>query len=61
MGAGHRLSRTMMALGEAAGAASALALRDRAVYADIDVAEIRGRLGIPAFEEKAISVWGLRS
>ena len=51
----------MMALGEAAGAASALALRDRAVYADIDVAEIRGRLGIPAFEEKAISVWGLRS
>lgn len=56
-----RLSRTMMALGEAAGAASALALRDGAVYADVDVADIRGRLGIPAFEEKALSVWGMRS
>ena len=55
-----RLSRTMMALGEAAGVASALALRDGGAYADMDVAEIRGRLGIPAFEEKTISVWDLR-
>ena len=30
-----RLSRTMMALGEAAGVASALALRDGAAYADV--------------------------
>ena len=51
----------MMALGEAAGEASALALRAGAVYPDVDVAEIRGRLGIPAFEEKALSVWGIRS
>lgn len=56
-----RLSRTMRALGEAAGVASALVLRAGAAYADVDGAEIRGRLGIPAFEEKAISVWGLRS
>lgn len=56
-----RLSRTMMALGEAAGVASALALRAGAAYADVDVDEIRGSLGIPAFEEKAISVWGMRS
>ena len=51
----------MMALGEAAGVASALALRDGAVYADVDVDEIRGQIGIPAFVEKAISVWGMRS
>ena len=51
----------MMALGEAAGEASALALRAGAAYADVDVAEIRGKIGIPAFEEKALSVWGTRS
>ncbi len=56
-----RLSRTMMALGEAAGEASALALRAGAAYADVNVAEIRGKIGIPAFEEKALSVWGIRS
>ncbi len=56
-----RLSRTMMALGEAAGVASALALRDGAVYADVDVDEIRRQIGIPAFIEKAINVWGMRS
>ena len=56
-----RLSRTMMALGEAAGEASALALRAGAAYAGVDVDEIRGRLGIPAFEEKALSVWGLQN
>ena len=56
-----RLSRTMMALGEAAGVASALALRDGAAYADVDVDEIRGQIGIPAFVEKALSVWGMRS
>ena len=56
-----RLSRTMMALGEAAGVASALALRDGAAYADVDVDDIRGQIGIPAFVEKALSVWGMRS
>ena len=56
-----RLSRTMMALGEAAGVASALALRDGAAYADVDVDEIRRQIGIPAFVEKALSVWGMRS
>ncbi len=56
-----RLSRTMMALGEAAGVASALALRDGDAYADVDVDAIRGRIGIPAFEEKALSVWGIQS
>ena len=56
-----RLSRTMMALGEAAGVASALVLRDGAAYADVDVDEIRGQIGIPAFVEKALSVWGMRS
>ena len=56
-----RLSRTMMALGEAAGVASALALRDGAAYADVDVDEIREQIGIPAFVEKALSVWGMRS
>jgi len=50
----------MMALGEAAGVASALALRDGTNYADVDVDEIRGRIGIPAFEEKALSVWGIQ-
>ncbi len=56
-----RLSRTMMALREAAGVASALALRDGAAYADVDVDDIREQLGSPAFVEKALSVWGLRS
>ena len=56
-----RLSRTMMALGEAAGVASALALRRGAAYADVDVDDIRAQLGIPAFVEKALSVWGLRN
>ena len=56
-----RLSRTMMALGEAAGVASGLALRDGVAYADVAVDDIRERLGIPAFVEKALSVWGLRS
>lgn len=51
----------MMALGEAAGEASALALRDGAAYADVDVDAIRERLGIPAFEEKALTVWGIQS
>ena len=55
-----RLSRTMMALGEAAGVASALALRDGGAYAEVNVHDIREQLGMPAFEEKALSVWGLR-
>ena len=57
----HTPEQEVNKLREAAGVASALALRDSAVYADVDVAEIRGQIGIPAFEEKAISVWGLRS
>ena len=56
-----RLSRTMMALGEAAGQASALALRAGAAYAGVDVDEIREQIGIPAFEEKALSVWGIQN
>ena len=39
----------------------ALALRAGAAYADVDVDAIRGRLGIPAYEEKALSVWGIRN
>jgi len=50
----------MMALGEAAGVASALALRDGGAYAEVNVHDIREQLGMPAFEEKALSVWGLR-
>ena len=56
-----RLSRTMMALGEAAGVASALALRHGVTYADAAVADIRERLGIPAFVEKTLRSWGLRN
>lgn len=54
-----RLSRTMMALGEAAGVASALVLRDHVDYADIAVDELRERLGMPAFIRKTIAQWGL--
>ncbi len=56
-----RLSRTMMALGEAAGVASALALRSGVAYTDVAIADIRERLEIPAFVEKTLSNWGLRN
>lgn len=54
-----RLSRTMMALGEAAGVASALALNSNLDYGDVAVQEVRQRLGIPAFIQKTIAQWGL--
>ncbi len=54
-----RLSRSMMALGEAAGVASALALAEDRPYADVPVAQIRDILGIPAFTEKVIREWKL--
>jgi hypothetical protein len=54
-----RLSRTMMALGEAAGVASALALRSNGDYAEVSVTDLRQRLGIPAFVQKTIAQWGL--
>jgi hypothetical protein len=50
-----RLSRTMLALGEAAGVASALALARGVGYPDVDVEDARERLEIPAFTAKAIS------
>lgn len=46
-----RLSRTMIALGEAAGASAALCLASRHLAAETDVARLRDALGIPAFEE----------
>src|SRR5690606_984513 len=42
-----RLSRTMMALGEAAGVASGIAIRDQILYPDVAVAEIRARMRVP--------------
>ena len=47
-----------MALGEAAGMASALALASEIDYPAVDVAEVRARLGMPAFIEKTIRQWG---
>lgn len=54
-----RLSRTMMAMGEAAGVASAIAIRDRINYPDVPVDEIRETLKIPEFIEKVIREWHL--
>jgi hypothetical protein len=54
-----RLSRTMMALGEAAGVASGIASRDGLSYPDVPVAEIRTRLRIPEFIDKVIREWQL--
>ena len=54
-----RLSRSMMALGEAAGVASALALTQGHLYPDVAVSEVRQALGIPAFTEKIIEEWQL--
>lgn len=54
-----RLSRTMMALGEAAGVASAIAIRDDLLYPDVPVGEIRARLRIPDFIDKVVREWQL--
>ncbi|MBZ0299707.1 MAG: FAD-dependent oxidoreductase [Anaerolineae bacterium] len=54
-----RLSRSMMALGEAAGVASALALEQGILYPEVDVAEIRRILHIPEFIDKIVQVWAL--
>lgn len=54
-----RLSRTMMALGEAAGVASALALSQHRLYPEVSIAQLRGELDIPAFTEKVIRDWNL--
>ena len=56
-----RLSRTMMALGEAAGVASAMALVSGIGYPDVEMSELRARLGIPAFIRKTLANWGLRA
>jgi hypothetical protein len=54
-----RLSRHMMALGEAAGTAAALALRDGVPPAEANLGELRERLRIPAFEAEIRENWGL--
>jgi hypothetical protein len=54
-----RLSRTMMALGEAAGVASALALCGDLNYGNVSVKQVRERLGMAAFVQKTIVQWGL--
>ncbi|MBZ0293806.1 MAG: FAD-dependent oxidoreductase [Anaerolineae bacterium] len=54
-----RLSRTMMALGEAAGVASALALGQNQLYPDVSIPQLRSELDIPAFTEKVIREWNL--
>lgn len=54
-----RLSRTMMALGEAAGVASAIALRDECGYAAIPVGEVQTALRVPEFIDKIAATWGV--
>lgn len=54
-----RLSRTMMALGEAAGIATAIAVEAGTGYSAADAGLIRERLQLPAFEEKLKREWGL--
>ncbi len=54
-----RLSRTMMALGEAAGVASAIALREECGYASVPVAEVRTELRVKEFINKVALTWGL--
>lgn len=46
-----RLSRTMIAIGEAAGAAAAIASADGIAAAEVPVQRVRTALGIPAFED----------
>lgn len=47
-----RLSRTMIALGEAAGEASVLCILQRCSYREISVQTLRERLGLAAFERE---------
>lgn len=54
-----RLSRSMMALGEAAGTAAVMALEGNKLPGNIDVGLLRSLLAIPAFEEKIIKRWRL--
>ncbi len=54
-----RLSRTMMALGEAAGMATVLACDCKNDYYGINIKVLRERLGIPTFEEKMAKIWQL--
>lgn len=54
-----RLSRTMIALGEAAGVATALALGGAGDYGAVPVAAVREWLGLPAFEAHIVREWGL--
>lgn len=54
-----RLSRTMLALGEAAGIATAIALEAGVGYPDVQADLVRERLGLPAYEEKLKREWGL--
>ena len=49
----------MMAMGEAAGVASAIALRDGVSYPAVPVEAIRTTLGIPAFIDKITAIWKL--
>lgn len=53
-----RLSRTMMALGEAAGVASAIALRDECSYASVHVAEVQEVMRVAEFVAKIATNWG---
>ncbi len=52
-----RLSRTMIALGEAAGQAAVNAIRDRTNFQELDVEELRKDLKIPEFEEEVAKIW----
>jgi hypothetical protein len=54
-----RLSRTMMALGEVAGVASAIALREECGYSSVPVTEIRMVMRVPEFIDKVAATWGL--
>lgn len=56
-----RLSRTMMALGEAAGVASAIALREECGYPFVPVREVRAALHIPEFVDKLAKTWDRQS
>ncbi len=54
-----RLSRTMMALGEAAGIAAALALEAGCNFCEVDVIQLQVRLQIPQFMLKMKQEWQL--
>ena len=54
---GVRLSRCMLALGEAAGAAAVQALRQDCTPAFIDIAKLRRTLAIPQLEEQLNNIY----